>query len=197
MTVAAGLACMIAATAAQRAIELRLSRRNLRRLRADAAARGAAVASAEGAAGFALLASVQALLLTLPAAESSWLGTRAGPVLSACAWVLWGAGQALRLASMRALGPSWNARGAVADGQDVVARGPYRWLRHPNYLGVLFEGLALPLAGGAWRSLLAVNLLLVPITLRRARAEERLLARDPAWRKAFTQLPGFLPRLPR
>jgi methyltransferase len=197
MTVAAGLACMLAATAAQRALELGHSRRNLRQLRADAAARGAAVATAESAAGFALLASVQVLLLALPAAESSWFGTRAGPVLAACAWALWGAGQALRLASMRALGPTWNARGAVADGQAVVARGPYRWLRHPNYLGVLLEGFALPLAGGAWRSLLAVNLLLVPITLRRARAEELLLARDPAWRSAFAHLRGFLPRLPR
>lgn len=191
------LVALTAATAVQRLHELRLSARNLRRLRRAAAARQAEVRQSEGRFAFGGMVLTQILLLTLPLGECAWWGAHAPTgwlILALAAWML---GQALRLASMRALGFLWNARGAVADGQPVVRSGPYRWLRHPNYLGVLLEGVALPLAGGAWRSLIALNLILVPLTLRRARAEEALLARDPAWRTAFAHLCGFVPRPPR
>lgn len=51
---------------------------------------------------------------------------------------------------MRALGPRWNTRVIVVPGLPLVTTGPYRWMRHPNYLIVLFEGIALPLVHTAW-----------------------------------------------
>ncbi|OLT37016.1 hypothetical protein BJF82_10210 [Kytococcus sp. CUA-901] len=60
-----------------------------------------------------------------------------------------GASQALRWWCIRSLGPYWNTRVVVMPGHELVASGPYRWLPHPNYLAVVAEGAALPLAGGA------------------------------------------------
>ena len=54
---------------------------------------------------------------------------------------------------IHSLGDQWNTRVIVVPGADrVVNRGPYRWswLRHPNYLVVAIEGVALPLVHTAW-----------------------------------------------
>src|SRR5262249_38212393 len=60
------------------------------------------------------------------------------------------AAQALRLWCQRSLGPYWNTRVIIVPGMPRVQRGPYRWLRHPNYLAVTAEMFALPLLHGAW-----------------------------------------------
>jgi methyltransferase len=57
-----------------------------------------------------------------------------------------------------------------------VDRGPYRWLRHPNYVAVVAEGVALPLVHDAWLTAVvftAVNGVLLSV---RIRCEDRLLA---------------------
>jgi len=58
--------------------------------------------------------------------------------------------QALRWWCITTLGPRWNTRVVVVPGLPLVARGPYRWLNHPNYVAVVAEGIALPLVGSAW-----------------------------------------------
>ncbi|MBA3410944.1 MAG: hypothetical protein H0U15_08940, partial [Geodermatophilaceae bacterium] len=56
------------------------------------------------------------------------------------------------------------------------ADGPYRWLRHPNYLAVVIEGVALPLVHTAWTTALAFTVLNAVLLLRfRIPAEERAL----------------------
>jgi protein-S-isoprenylcysteine O-methyltransferase Ste14 len=65
----------------------------------------------------------------------------------------------------------------VADGQAVVSTGPYRWVRHPMYLGFLLQGLALPLAlGSYWAEAFSLAACLVVVT--RLLDEERLLRAD-------------------
>ena len=72
------------------------------------------------------------------------------------AWLGWPmlalvvAAQALRWWCIRTLGPQWNTRVVVVPGLPLVDRGPYRWLRHPNYVAVVVEGVALPLVHTAW-----------------------------------------------
>lgn len=83
--------------------------------------------------------------------------------------------QALRLASMRALGPRWNVRVLVVPGMPRVIHGPYRWLRHPNYLAVALEGVAIPLLHGAWLSALGFSLANAALLRARIRCEERAL----------------------
>jgi methyltransferase len=58
--------------------------------------------------------------------------------------------QGLRWWCITILGPRWNTRIIVVPGLPLVGRGPYRWLRHPNYVAVVLEGIALPLVHTAW-----------------------------------------------
>ena len=58
--------------------------------------------------------------------------------------------QALRWWCIAILGPRWNTRIIVVPGLPLVDGGPYRWLRHPNYVAVVLEGIALPLVHTAW-----------------------------------------------
>ena len=44
-------------------------------------------------------------------------------------------------------------------GLPLVTRGPYRWLRHPNYVAVVVEGVALPLVHTAWMTALVFTVL--------------------------------------
>lgn len=58
--------------------------------------------------------------------------------------------EALRWWCVTALGKQWNIRVIVVPGMPLVTTGPYRWLRHPNYLAVSVEVAALPLVHTAW-----------------------------------------------
>jgi methyltransferase len=66
-----------------------------------------------------------------------------------------------------------------------VTSGPYRFLRHPNYLALLLEFVALPMAGGAWLSAIGLSALNGAALAVRIRAEEAQLERSPAYREAF------------
>lgn len=162
-----GLVLFLVVLAAQRIGELVHSARNERCLRA----RGAR----EHAAGhFPLLVLVHVLFPVLLVGEVLGLGARPGPLWPL--WLsVWLAAQALRYAAVRALGERWSVRIWVVPGEPLVRRGPYRFLRHPNYLAVVLELIAAPLAFGAWRTALVVSAIdLVALALR-IRAEERAL----------------------
>jgi len=113
------------------------------------------------------------------------------------------AATALRVWTLRTLGENWSTRvtrftgdgGDGGDGRRVVTGGPYRYLRHPNYLAVIVELAALPLAGGAWRTALVASALDALVLSRRIPMEERELLRDPSWRAAMLERPRLWPRL--
>lgn len=85
--------------------------------------------------------------------------------------------QALRYWCIATLGRQWNTRVIVVPGLHLVARGPYRWLRHPNYLAVVVEGFALPLVHTAWITALAFTVLNAVLLLGfRIPVENRALA---------------------
>lgn len=75
------------------------------------------------------------------------------PFLPALGWpmlALAAGSQALRWWCITTLGPYWNTRVIVVPGARLVGVGPYRFLRHPNYLAVVVEVAALPLVHSAW-----------------------------------------------
>ena len=88
--------------------------------------------------------------------------------------------QALRWWCIATLGPRWNTRVIVVPGLPPVRRGPYRWFRHPNYVAVVVEGLALPLVHTAWVTALVFTALNVPLLRVRLRVENAALATLPA-----------------
>lgn len=115
--------------------------------------------------------------------------------LAALAGVVFLAGQVLRIAAMRALGERWNVRVITVPGAAPVAGGVFRWVRHPNYLGVVLEIAALPLIHGAWLTAALWSVANAALLLFRIRAEEAALRADNDYEVGLGDRPRFVPRL--
>ncbi len=90
--------------------------------------------------------------------------------------VVW-LGLTLRLWAIASLGAAFRTTVEVDRDQRVVTAGPYRWVRHPSYTGMLIVTLGFGIALGNWLSL-AICVVLPPIALlRRITVEEAALAR--------------------
>ena len=88
--------------------------------------------------------------------------------------------QAGRYWVIGSLGRQWNTRVIVVPGLPAVNRGPYRfaWMRHPNYIIVAVEGIALPLVHTAWLTAIVFTVLNAVLLLRfRIPAENAALRR--------------------
>lgn len=151
----------------QRLSELVVSARNARRV----LARGG---KEYGAGHFPWLVCVHVLFIAGIAAEVTFLGTRPG-ALWPLWFALWAGAQALRYAAIRALGERWNVRIIVVPGMPLVRTGPYRRLRHPNYVAIVIELIAAPLIFGAWRTALVVSVLNALALRTRIRVENEAL----------------------
>ena len=87
--------------------------------------------------------------------------------------------QLLRLWILVSLGQFWTTRVITLPGVPLVRRGPYRFMRHPNYLVVSAEILVLPLAFAAWKISLVFSILNAAILIWRLRIENAALAERP------------------
>ena len=85
--------------------------------------------------------------------------------------------QALRWWCITILGPRWNTRIIVLPGLPLVERGPYRWLRHPNYVAVVLEGIALPLVHSGWVTAVVFTVVNAGLLAVRIPSENAALAR--------------------
>lgn len=105
-----------------------------------------------------------------------WIRRPAMPVgISAALFVLLLAAQALRWWCIASLGAQWNTRILVIPGAGPVRHGPYRRLRHPNYVAVVAEGVVLPLIGGAWITAVAFTAANLALLTWRVRTENHAL----------------------
>jgi methyltransferase len=82
---------------------------------------------------------------------------------------------ALRWWCVSALGKHWNPRLIVIPDAPLVRRGPYRWLRHPNYTAVIAEVTALPLIHSAWLTAIVVTVANAAVLNVRIRTENKAL----------------------
>lgn len=164
-----GLApAILALVVAQRLGELWLSARNTRRLRAAGAVE-------HGAGHYPLFILLHGGWLAALAVSVSW-HTPVNPWLIGAFVAL----QAGRVWVIATLGGMWTTRVISLPDAPLVRRGPYRWLKHPNYLVVALEIPVLPLAFGLpWLAagFAAANLALLA---HRIRLEDRALADRPA-----------------
>ncbi len=104
--------------------------------------------------------------------------TRRPDVPSALAWsmlVVVLLTQALRWWCIGTLGRRWNTRVIVVPGLAPVASGPYRFLRHPNYVAVVLEGIALPAMHACWITAAVFTVLNAGLLTVRIRAENAAL----------------------
>lgn len=156
-------AWLIAFLVAQRLAELVLAQSNTRRLRAAGAVE-------VGGRHYPLIVALHVGWL----ASLWWLG-RGQPVdrMWLALLVVLQAGRVWTIAS---LGRRWTTRVIVLPGAAPVARGPYRWMRHPNYLIVALEIAVVPLALGLPLVALAFSLANAALLAWRIRIENRALA---------------------
>ncbi len=83
--------------------------------------------------------------------------------------------QAARVWVLATLGPRWTTRIIVLPGAPLVAKGPYRFVSHPNYLVVIGEIAVLPLCFGLWWFAILFSLLNAAVLTIRIRAEAAAL----------------------
>lgn len=99
-----------------------------------------------------------------------------GPYRAAGLIVMW-LGLAIRVWAVAALGRAFRTTVEVDPGQAIVSSGPYRWVRHPSYTGLLLILAGFGLALGNWLPLAICVALPLPALLRRIRVEEAELTR--------------------
>ena len=171
---------VLGANAGMRLTELAISRRNERLRGGEPSAPGT----------YPLMVAAHVALVAMPLVEVALRG-RARP-----RWG-WGAmligATALRVWCITCLGTAWNVRASVPANLDPVVSGPYRYVRHPNYVAVILEFLAVPLIAGAWISAVVLSAWNGLVLLDRIRAEERALDASAAYRRAFAGKARFIP----
>lgn len=106
---------------------------------------------------------------------SLWLLALQRPV-SLPLLALFGLVECARIWVLRTLGRRWTTRIIVVPGEQLVRRGPYRFLNHPNYAVVIAEIALLPLVFGLWQLAVIFSLLNAALLAVRIRAENRALA---------------------
>jgi methyltransferase len=155
---------LILLVAAQRLAELFLARRNTAALKA----RGAVEI---GSGHYPLIVALHAAWLVAVAAFLP-----KPPVINAWFLAAYLLVQGLRIWTLASLGPYWTTRIITLPGAPLVRRGPYRFLRHPNYLVVTLEIALLPLVFGEIVVAAVFTLLNAAALAWRIRQEEGALA---------------------
>jgi protein-S-isoprenylcysteine O-methyltransferase Ste14 len=131
----------------------------------DRATRVLIAAAIGGAIVLALLTANRVSALRIP-----------GPHRPAGLVVMW-LGLAIRVWAVAALGRAFRTTVEVDPDQAIVSSGPYRWVRHPSYTGLLLIVAGLGLAAGNWLALAGCVALPLAALLRRIRVEETELTR--------------------
>lgn len=176
----------IALIAAGRLFELRVAKRNLR----DLLTRGGVEVAPEHYRWMVLLHTL--FLVACPL--EVWLLDRPFlPWLGIPMLLLAVLAAGLRLWVIRTLEGRWTTRIVVLPRVTPVTGGPYRFLRHPNYLAVITEIFALPLIHSAWLTAAVFSLLNAWLLRVRIRAEEEGLSRLSDYDAVFADRPRLLP----
>ena len=94
-------------------------------------------------------------------------------------------GQSLRIIAIKTLGERWSTRILSLPNAPVINNGIFKYLKHPNYLGVIFEIFALPVMLGLWDVAIVFSLLNLVILYFRIKQEEKGLTDFNNYRDAF------------
>lgn len=98
----------------------------------------------------------------------------------------------LKLWAVTSLGPNWTMRVLIVPGSRVVVHGPYKWMRHPNYVAVLLEIAATTLLGRCYWTFATVWSAFIIVLFFRIRAEETALLADTDYAAQMTHKKRFL-----
>ena len=121
------------------------------------------------------LVSMHALLLVSCIVEVATLHRPFVPWLGWPMVILVAASTGMRWWCVATLGKHWNPRLIVSPGAELVRRGPYRWIHHPNYTAVAVEVVALPLVHSAWLTAIVFTIANALVLRVRIRSENLAL----------------------
>jgi protein-S-isoprenylcysteine O-methyltransferase Ste14 len=136
-------------------------------------------------------------LLMWPRVGGPWLDARFMPQMAATSWigpVLVALGLGFTGLARVSLGRNWSATVTVKQNHELIRSGPYRWVRHPIYTGLLVALFGTALAIGEWRALLGFAFMVGAI-LRKLSIEERFLTEEfgDAYNRYRAEVPAVLP----
>lgn len=164
---------LVAVIAVLRVRELGVSKRHLRVLEG----RGAIEV---GAGHYPWMVALHTTFLLSCVAEVWLLDRPWRPLVATAAMLVLVAATGLRWWTLATLGERWTTRVLVVPGEDLVRAGPYRWLRHPNYLVVVMEIAAIPLVHYAWLTAGVFSIANLVLLKERIRVEDEALSRIAA-----------------
>lgn len=189
MVTKAAFVGIVGLLALQRLFELRLSRRNEARILVQG--------GREHSAGhFKSMKVLHTSWFLGMLGEVLWLDRPFMPKLAVGALIVTVVGQSLRYAAILTLGWRWTVRVMTLPDSPPVDRGIYRYLRHPNYLGVILEIAAVPLLHSAYLTAVFYTIANAWLLATRIRAEEKALSLDNNFAQIFAGRPRFIPRRP-
>jgi methyltransferase len=105
----------------------------------------------------------------------SWLRGRTFSQAAAAGFILFGAAKALKYWAIATLGPRWTFRVLVPPESRRTIAGPYKYLRHPNYVAVVGEIAGFGLAAQTPLTAMLALIVFVPLIVQRVRIEEQAL----------------------
>ena len=155
---------LVALIVLQRFIELMVARINTRNLRAAGGVE-------HGAGHYPLMVALHTTWLV-----SLVVFVPANAALNPALFLVFVGLQAARVWVIASLGRYWTTRVITVPGAAKVTRGPYRWLRHPNYLIVVAEIALVPLIVGAWEIAAIFSVANAGLLFHRVRIETAALA---------------------
>jgi methyltransferase len=179
---------LLALVALLRGVELGISRANQRAL----GERGARLAEDPH---FVWMVTLHAAILIGAALEVVLLARPFIPILAIASGIVFMFANLLRWWVIYTLGAHWNVRVMDSASLGVVTNGPFHVIRHPNYVAVFLELLALPLIHTAWITALAGSAAHLWVLSKRLAVEEKVLAGHANYRSLMLDKPRFLPRL--
>jgi methyltransferase len=178
---------LVLAVALERIAEMAISWRNARRAFArggvEAESRGFYLLMVLSHVAFLAAGPLEVLLLDRPFIP---------PVAIVATWLV-ALTMALRYWAIVTLGERWNTRVIVIPGLPAVASGPYRFVRHPNYVAVAIEVAVLPLVHCAWLTAIAATVVDALLLTARIRHEEAALESAGDYRGALAGRARLLP----
>jgi len=177
---------LIGLVACVRLVELAISRRHIARLKA----RGAVEV---GRSHYPWMVAVHASFLVACVLEVWLLDRPWVPPLGVAMLVLLVGAAALRSWVIATLGDRWSTRVVFVPGEPPVLTGPFRWLRHPNYLAVVVEFLALPMVHTAWLTALVFSIANGLVLRARIAVEEAALADGGTSAERLAARPRLIP----
>lgn len=108
-------------------------------------------------------------------------------------------GSALFVWARRTLGKFYSGHASIVEDQPLVQSGPYRFIRHPAYMGYLLMASGIACGYSSLAGFIATLFLLSPATIYRASVEDKLLSEQfgEMWMEYRQRVPSFIPRLRR